>query len=277
MSQGFHFLPPSPRLAGLVRQHQIIRLRFGSGETVPPKPYWPRPAAALAFYLRDREWVSSPLQRDARSKPRAALIGQPTSLTWRQGGSDFSVYQIELEPGALHRLTGLTLSDLTDEAIDAEAVFPKSFGHLVDQLEDTEDPGAMIALAEAYLLGRLDRRGRQQTLTDLIAQRLIARPGTSIERLAERHGLGPRQLRRAFAERVGVSPKLFARVARFDLLMRLHNRSPAEDWLTLAVHAGYYDDQHLRRDFRAFALTTPTRFSVAEAAAPERRFGFREV
>ncbi len=244
MSQGFHFLPPSPRLADLVRQHQIIRLRFGGGETVPPKLYWPRPAAAIAFYLRDPEWVRSPLWREARSKPRAVPIGQPTTLTWRRGGRDFSVYQIELAPGALHRLTGLALSDLTDEAIDAEAVFPTSFRRLIDQLEDADDPAVMIALAEAHLVAQLDRRGREQAVSDRIAQRLIAKPGASIERLAERHGPGPRQLRRAFAERIGLSPKLFARVARFDLLIRLHNRSPAEDWLTLALHAGYYDDHH---------------------------------
>lgn len=277
MSPSFHFLPPSPRLASMIRQHQIIRLTFRPGDPVPLKPYWPRPAAALAFYLRDREWVRSPLGSEAFVKPRAVLIGQPTTVTWRQGGADFSVYQIELAPGALHRLTGLSLIDLTDQTIDAEAVFPVSFRRLVDQLEDIEDPAEMIALAETFILGHLARRRRDRTVADEIAQALVARPGATVERLATRHDLGPRQLRRAFADRIGVSPKLFARVARFDRLIRLHNHSPGEDWLSLAVHAGYYDDHHVRRDFRAFALSTPTAFSAAEAVAPERRFGFREV
>lgn len=277
MSPSFHFLPPSPRLAGVVRQHQIIRLAFGPGELVPPKPYWPRPAAALAFYLRDREWVRSPLRPKATSKPRAVLIGQPTTVTWRQGGADFSVYQIELAPGALHRLTGLPLAELTDEAVDAEAVFPVGFRRLVDQLEATETPATMIALAENFLLDQLAARRRARNIADEIAQALMHRPGATVERLAARLEVGPRQLRRAFADRIGVSPKMFARVARFDRLIRLHNRTPQDDWLSLAVQAGYYDDHHVRRDFRAFALTTPTAFSAAEAQAPERGFGFREV
>ncbi len=277
MSPSFHFLPPSPRLAGLVRQHQLIRLRFAAGEPVPPKPYWPRPAAALAFYLRDREWVRSPLRPELLAKPRAVLIGQPTSVTWRQGGANFSVYQIEFAPGALHRLTGLSLAELTDDAVDAEAIFPSAFRRLIDCLEDSQDPAAMIALAESFLIDQLARRRQSRTIADDVAQTLILRPGVTVERLASRHDLGARQLRRAFADRVGVSPKLFARVARFDRLIRLHNRSPQEDWLSLAVHAGYYDDHHVRRDFRTFALSTPTAFSAAEGQAPERRFGFKEL
>jgi AraC-like DNA-binding protein len=277
VSLGFEFLPPSPRLAGLVRQHQVIRLRFDPAEPVPPKPYWPRPAAALAFYLRAPETVRSPLWDGARAKPRAALIGQPTSLTWRQGGHDFSVYQIELEPGALHRLTGLSLADLTDEAIDAEAVFPPDFRGLVDRLAETEAPKAMIALAEDYLLRALERANRGRGVADLIAQQLIATPGASVERLARRCDLSPRTLRRDFIARMGISPKLFARIARFDLLLRLRNRAPETDWLTVAVHAGYYDDHHVRRDFKAFAQTTPTEYWTAESLAPERRFGFRET
>ncbi len=129
MAIQFHFLPPSPALAGLIRQHQIIRLTFGALETVPPKPYWPRPSAALAFYTRDPEWVR-PLGEDRqRRKPRAALIGQPTRTTLRQGGRDFSVYQIEFQPGALHRLTGSISMNSPIMTSTRKASFPRISAH----------------------------------------------------------------------------------------------------------------------------------------------------
>jgi len=280
MTAHFHFAPPGRALSGLVRRHQIIRLRFGTSgdETLAPiKPYWPRPAAALAFYMRDPEILWSAREAKPRVKARAVVIGQPTTLTWRQGGGDFSVYQIEFEPGALYRLIGLSLDEITDHDIDAEAVFPRSFTSLIREIEDTEDPAVMIAAAESYLERLWDARSGDPLAVDQIANVLLRHPGASLDRLATRQGLAPRQVRRDFARRMGVSPKLFARVARFDVLIRQRNARPDQDWLEAALDAGYYDDHHLRRDFRLFTGISPSAFQLLEAQSPERRFGYRET
>ncbi|WP_031235015.1 helix-turn-helix domain-containing protein [Asticcacaulis sp. AC402] len=272
----FEFLPPSPHLVHLIRQHQIIRLSFATSESVPLKPYWPRPSPALAFYSRDPEWIRPLYATESRRKPRAVLIGQPTRTTLREGGRDFSVYQIEFQPGALHALTGLNLGELTDGDIDAEAVFPPDFAGLIREVEDTEDSGRRIRAAETWLQRHHQRRQRPMAAADAIALRLLQHPSMEIDRLARRHGISARQLRRVFDERIGVSPKLFARITRFDKLVRFSNRYPTYDWLSLAVEAGYYDYHHLRRDFREFCEMAPNDFRTVEAASPERRFGFRE-
>lgn len=268
----------SPALRGFVRQHQLIRLHFASGSTVPVKPYWPRPAPALAFYLRAPEVVSAP-GHPAVKKPRAVFIGQPSIVTWRQGGHDFAVYQIELQPGALHRLTGLSMQELMDGWVDAEAVLPVSFRALIRQLEDLADSDAdsLIAAAESWLWSYWSHGARDDHAADLGARWLIANPGLSIDRLADRLALSARQMRRSFVERVGGSPKLLARVARFDTLVRIKNRAPGQDWLTAALAAGYYDHQHLRRDFHQFTSASPTEFMALEQTAPERSFGLREL
>ena len=272
----FHFAPPSPPLRGWVRQHQVIRLRFPAGLAVPVKPYWPRPAAALAFYLRDPEQVSLMAGPAARRKPRAALIGQPTMATLRQGGEDFSVYQIEFEPGALYRLTGLPLDRLTDEWIDAESLFPPSFRQLVERLAQHEQPEPLIAQAEAWLLTQVMATAKPLAAADHVARQLLLGDGPGLDTLARTHGLDVRQLRRQFAARTGVSPRLFGRVARFDRLVRLANLTPQARWLDLALDAGYHDHQHLARDFREFTQMSPSAFRQLELQAPERQFGFQE-
>lgn len=273
----FHFASPCAPLRGWVRQHQLIRLRFASDAEVPVKPYWPRPAAALAFYLRDPERLGAGLALPNQQKTRAALIGQPTQVTLRQGGRDFSVYQIEFEPGALYRLTGLPMDRLVDAWVDAEAVFPQPFSSLVDQLQDLDEPLAQIAAAEAWLLGRVVQTRRAVEASDALAADLVNGSWASIDGLAHRHGVDARQLRRHFAQRVGVSPKLLGRIARFDRLVRLANASPRAHWLDLALEGGLHDHQHLARDFRQFTLMTPSAFRAMEGRAPEREFGFREA
>jgi AraC-like DNA-binding protein len=272
----FRFVPPSAPLRGWVREHRIIRFNFSAEMKVPAKPYWPRPATALAFYPRDPERVTVGTNGVARRKPRAVLIGQPTLMTLRQGGSDFSVYQIEFEPGALHRITGLSLDTLRDDWVDAEAVFADDFRRMVDQIEDHDDAATMIAIAESWLLAHVSRVKRVQKPSDRIANLLLANHRLDLGYLADKCGVDTRQLRRQFHSRIGVGPQLFTRLIRFDRLIRNANRQPSATWLDLAVNAGYFDHQHLARDFRDFTAMTPRAFKQLETAAPERQFGLVE-
>jgi AraC-like DNA-binding protein len=210
MTPFFHTLPPASALRGWVRHHQIIRFRFAPGQDAPIKPYWPRPACALAFYPRDPETLVDARGAGVMVKPRTALIGQPTVLTRRRGGADFCVYQIDFDA------------------------------------------------------------------TDWAAARLVAGEARSLQRLAQQAGLNVRTFHRTFRERMGVSPKLFARIARLDRMIRARNAAPETDWLSLAIEAGFYDHQHMARDFRDLCLSSPTAFYAGEQAAPERAFGIAE-
>lgn len=276
MTPLFRTLQPGEALRGWVRHHQIIRFRFSGANGAPIKPYWPRPACALAFYPRDPEILVGAHGAGSVVKPRACLIGQPTVLTHRQGGTDFCVYQIEFEPGALHRLMGGgSLATLTDETLDAEAVFP-DLTRVADQIAEARTCEGMVAIAEAWLTRKIDGRRRGADAADWAATRLVAGEARSLDRLAQRAGLTPRALHRTFRERVGVSPKLFARIARLDRMIRARNAAPDSDWLSLAIDAGYYDHQHMARDFRELCLSSPTAFYAVERAAPERVFGLAE-
>ena len=268
-------MAPAPTLRGWVRHHQIIRFRFSGADAAPIKPYWPRPACALAFYPRDPEVLVDAYGARLVVKPRAALIGQPTVLTHRQGGADFCVFQIEFEPGALHRLMRGSLAALTDEALDAEAAFP-DLATVADRIAEAPTAQTMIAITEAWLAEKIKACRLDVNAADWAARQLISGAARSLDSLAQRTGLTPRTFHRAFRERMGVSPKLFARVARLDRLIRARNSAPDTDWLSLAIDAGYYDHQHMARDFRDLCQASPTAFYAGEQAAPERVFGLAE-
>lgn len=276
MDPAFVFQPPHPALCGLIREHQIIRFRFRPGETVPIKAYWPRPACALAFYPRDRERISGLDRATPWEKPRSAIIGQPTTVTWRQVGHDYLVYQIELQPGALFRLTGVPVHRFQDEHIDAEAVLPRGFRAVADAIEDAGSPEIMIAIAEGFFF-TVAASLRPQAPIDILARRLLARPNADLDALAAKADLSPRQMRRLFQDRVGAGAKAMARISRFDRLIRMRNAQPGADWLELAILGGYVDHQHMARDFRAFTGVSPTAFADLENKAPEREFGFKET
>jgi transcriptional regulator GlxA family with amidase domain len=83
-------------------------------------------------------------------------------------------------------------------------------------------------------------------------------------------------LERKFLDRTGVTPKLFARLVRFDRAFREKNLNPLRDWRSIAFDCNYYDYQHLVRDYKEFTGLKPTDFHQLENQAPERSFGLAE-
>ncbi len=84
-----------------------------------------------------------------------------------------------------------------------------------------------------------------------------------------------RQFDRQFIEQVGISPKAYLRIIRFDQAYRLKNRFPNMSWFNIAIACGYYDYQHLCKDYLDFTGFSPPRFFALDS--PERLLGSEEV
>jgi transcriptional regulator GlxA family with amidase domain len=89
--------------------------------------------------------------------------------------------------------------------------------------------------------------------------------------------LSHRQFDRLFKERVGIPPKQFLQIIRFDRAFRLKNRYPDMDWLSVAIACGYHDYQHLAKDYKEFTGYSPRQFFEIDNQAPERAFGDAEI
>jgi AraC-like DNA-binding protein len=78
----------------------------------------------------------------------------------------------------------------------------------------------------------------------------------SITMLSDHVGLGPRRFTRLFELQVGMTPKVFARIKRFELMLR-RSLEPGLDWSGIAVDCGYFDQSHLIRECRTLSGFTP--------------------
>ncbi len=279
----FDYRLPSPALQEYVRLYQIIGFSFGPELVIPVKPYWPRPENCLTFYPRGGDTVYHPTG-DGRDIPaRSSIMGQHSYLINRQVGYDFVLFQIVLQPGALFRLTGIPVHKLTNQFVDAEAVFSSEIRLVNERLSSTDNHLEMVGIVEDFLHYQLRQRRMMQSRycslpIDKVSQFLLQNPTRfSLDWLANQACLSTKQFYNLFMQRVGISPKLYARIARFDQSVKLKNAQPHKDWLTIALELGYYDYQHLVRDYREFTRLTPTEFSQRESHAPERTFGNAET
>lgn len=271
-------IKPSPFLTEYIRLYRIIDFHFEGVVSVPPKMYSPRPEHCLQFYPRDTETVSYPTREGIISNKRVTLIGQHTVLQHRYIGKSFLSFQVVFQPAALHRLTRMDLSELANVYTDAEEVFGTATRAVNEQLFGAASYTEMVHIVESFLVELVKKCRKDNQAVDLSAAMMLAEEEhfTLDVFLKESH-LCHRQFDRKFKERVGIPPKQFLQVIRFDKAFRLKNRRPHMDWLSVALHCGYHDYQHLVKDYKTFTGYTPTQFFALDINAPERAFGYAEI
>ncbi|UTA66679.1 AraC family transcriptional regulator [Emticicia sp. 21SJ11W-3] len=271
----FYDIPPGFALRQHVRVYRFLNFSFT--DTAPVKAYPPRPEITLAFYPRDPEQVSYAKGKPLRSV-KSAIIGQQSVVSQRQVGQEFLLIQVVFQPGGFYRLTGIPSFHLTNQYLDAEAVLGAELGRLNEQLANISHYPAMIPAVENYLMSLLFKSTYQLRPIDKLGLVMLENPGGyTLDQLAKEACLSAKQLERNFNERMGINPKYFARIIRFDKAFRMKNAYPHKDWLSIALDCGYYDYQHLVRDYKEFTGATPTAFYLQDTQSPERKFGIVEV
>jgi len=269
---------PSPSLRDFVRKHQVIRFQFCPTDIIPAKVYAPRPETCLVFYLRDLQDVVYLDSDRLALHPRCTLTGQHTVVTKRCIGRDFWAVQIVLQPSALYLLTGIPVSEITNKVIDAEAIWGSEIRATHEQMSNSNSIEEAICLAERFLERAINKARSPISGIDRISGLILnSTVGMSVDRLASEACLSSRQFHRKFTERIGIGPKLFDKVVRFEKAFFMKNANPQLDWLSIALACGYYDYQHLAKDYKYFTGMSPTGFYELDMQAPERAFGVVEV
>jgi AraC-like DNA-binding protein len=167
--------------------------------------------------------------------------------------------EVNLTPIAARRLLGVPMSELANRVVGLEDVLGHGAAELVERLAGTPGWQARFALLDAVLAARLDGRARPPAEVVGAWARLTAAYGeVPVAALAEATGWSRRHLARRFHEHVGLSPKVLARVLRFERVVGLLGRDDGTRFAEIAYACGYSDQAHLNREFRAFAGDTPS-------------------
>ena len=264
---------PGPMLTDYIRTYRLVHFQFDHLANMPCKAYPPKPEHCLTFYPRDAEQVEYADSGKKAGNLGAVLFGQQTEVSHRYVGKDFLLFQVVFKPGALYRITGVPSHEITNSYSDAELFFSSEIKNINSQLNDCSSYAAMVTVIETFLLKEIRRKTREMHRLDGLSEMLIKNSGHTIDWFAKTSCLSVRQLERTFRERMGVSPKYFLKVARFENAFRMKNKYPDLDWLSIALHCGYYDYQHLAKDYKSLTQQTPTAFHQTDQLAPERTFG----
>ena len=189
----------------------------------------------------------------------ATLMGALSRATDPPAGARPAMIAAYLRPRGIAALLGGPAKEITDRVIALDDVWPR----IALAPERTN-----LQMVEAFLVRRLSaQRTPERALRVAEVATHMGRVGgrVGVTEMAELTGLSRQHLRRLFLEYLGVSPKLYARLARFRAGLRhLRNTDSAGGWSRLAARLGYADQSHLIAEFREFTSFTPAQLARGE-------------
>jgi AraC-like DNA-binding protein len=180
----------------------------------------------------------------ARSGPYLRDVSQPV----RSVGATF-------HPGAAGLLLGAPPGALAERHTPLDDLWGRCAGEARERLADAGPLACQLDAFESLLGARVPGAGRPHPAVVAALERLGA--GEGVRAAVAASGYSHRRLIEIFRERVGLAPKLFARVLRFRKALARAAAPDAARWVDVAVAAGYSDQSHFQRDFREFSGVSP--------------------
>jgi AraC-like DNA-binding protein len=192
------------------------------------------------------------------ASPAAMAVGAMTRPVVFADTTHASYVGVRFRPGVAGTLFGMPACDLTDQRPDLRDVWPQ-VDALLDGLAGASDAAARTKILSAEIARRLlATTSLPPNSVVVAAARIAARRGrVSIGTLASQLGLSRQHLARSFAQHVGLSPKMLARIVRARAVVDVVRQTTEVDWVSLALDAGYYDQSHLIADIRELTGLSP--------------------
>ncbi|MDX1939065.1 MAG: AraC family transcriptional regulator [Saprospiraceae bacterium] len=187
-------------------------------------------------------------------------------ITISAGGPHSSMFVIRFRRGMAYPFLQMPLQELNYQVVDADLIFCRELNDLRDQLLAAPTPQAKFALAEHYLLQRA--KGHLEDIPPVIRfaiQCISQHPATIvISDMVQKIGYSHKHFLALFSKYVGLTPKQFLRLMRFQSIIYNLEQMNEIEWSRVAYESGYYDQAHFINDFRAFSGFSPLEYMNAK-------------
>jgi AraC-like DNA-binding protein len=169
---------------------------------------------------------------------------------------------VHFEPGGAFPFLGFHYSELHNQHITLADLWGERLAdRLLCLLNEAPTVELKFRTLERWLMGIANRPFQHHRAVTFALDRFLKNPGGSRSgEIAESVGFSQRRFIELFREEVGMSPKLFCRVERFQHVIHAIGMKSRVDWIDLALDLGYSDQSHFNHDFREFSGLRPTEY-----------------
>jgi AraC-like DNA-binding protein len=271
-------IQPSPALAPFVRCYTFREFDTHGYNLI--KPWNALHETSLFIFFKDKpvQLINPQTGNIIKRGHYAGVMGLSTQYNGEMTFNGcYSMFEILFKSNGFHKLFRIPNQEIINRIIDAEDIFDSTMLIFFEQLSLAKGLNEMCAIANQYLLLYLNKQKLYypNDQITLISDLILKNYGVvNMDKLAYDANMSLRTFERHFTDQVGVPPKLFSCITRFNHAFDLKLRNPGMDWTSIVYESGYFDQMHLIKDFKRFTGNTPTSF-LKQTPLTEETFNSR--
>jgi len=254
----YHEIPPIAILRNYVKCYFVFQLEGHPGFS---DIKYPNGQIEIAFNLGPSAWRSE-IDNKAQIDPRVELLGLITQPMLIKSLGDTLMLGIRFYSHTAGYFFDHPLEDFNNQILDLRDVMGRQVKELYEQLLNETVMDKRVEVIERFLLKRLaETMGNDKLmLLNRVATELQNSPEKNVKLLASQYNMSQRNLQRLFLRYMGITPKLYGRISRFQQVAR-HIGESGESLTDVAYKFGFADQSHFIKDFKAFSETTPSGYT----------------
>jgi AraC-like DNA-binding protein len=258
------YFPPA-NLKNLIRELQVLHVQWLPGEELPP-PFITCLANTeqnIYFFPRDPIKLTA-ANRFETTVPQVVVTGPKTKPVGLLYNKDYLMIKVAFHPTGTYRFLNVQMQQLVNAGLDATSIWGEEITNVLHALQNMNVYDEMVRIITEFFEEKAKHQLKSLEPIDEVSIKMLDPLQTySLQEWASMACLSLRQFERNFATRVGISPKMFIRIVRFENAMRIKNADNDKSWTEIAFECGYTDSAHILKEFKAFAEFPPSEFFLS--------------
>ena len=179
-----------------------------------------------------------------------------------------SMIGVHFRPGGAAAFLGMSADELTARVEPTDSIWGAAMIDLRTAILEAHSVDGKFDLLDQFLRERLKVPDRGDGIAYAIRRLTECPEVKGMADLAGELGISQKHFISLFRARVGLAPKKFCRVRRFNKALHEIETNRALDWAGIAAQTGYYDQSHFIRDFHSFSGMNPSAYLTVRGEYP---------
>jgi len=253
------FLRPSPAVSDLVSSYMLAELNLLPAQKNEVISVYPNGVATLGFSYGNPTIHRTP-DGIINQLGRGCFVTGPQERVFHMIPTDNLRQMVILfKPGVLSKILRISLAGIRNKIFEVGSLVPEG-DYICDRLANAQTHQQRIEIIERWILGRIHPERCSPELTQCIIQDIHQQAGdVKIQKICSSYRINERYLERKFSELIGISPKKYADIIRFNFLIDRMRGSASKGWKDLYDEIGITDYSHLSKQVQKLADLHPRR------------------
>jgi AraC-like DNA-binding protein len=195
----------------------------------------------------------------AGEKPSTVAVGARSEFLTLPTSVPLTAVGVQFKPGGAFPFVHIPGGELHNRHVPLDDLWGATAIDLAERLYDTSVTERRFRILESAMVNAARGRfGGHRAVRYAVCR--LENGGTHVSEVARQIGMSHRHFSDLFRNEVGLSPKVFCRVRRFNEVLKRLDHATRPDWVQIALSCGYFDQSHFNHDFHAFSGINPSAY-----------------